>query len=162
MVRPMDAAALDFAVAAWREEGAWRAEALPAREGTTIERLTRLLRGLPAENGAVALVSVADDFFLIVRVDGGGTRLLLSDAAAAHDWPLAEEALDELGLELPADEDVEEFEPAGDLGLLADLGMPAVELSLLCQDGDKYPDEVLAAVAKKLHFGEQFDAVFEI
>ncbi len=161
MVRPMDAAALDFAVAAWREEGTWRAEALPARDGTTIDGLTRSLQALPAESGAIALVSVADDFFLILRVDGTGSRLLLSDAATAHDWPLAAEALDELGLELPDDEDVEEFEPAGDLGLLADLGLPAAELSLLCQDGDKYPDEVLAAVAKQLHFGDQFDALFE-
>ena len=107
MVRPMDAAALDFAVAAWREEGTWRAEALPARDGTTIDGLTRSLQALPAESGAIALVSVADDFFLILRVDGTGSRLLLSDAATAHDWPLAAEALDELGLELPDDEDVE-------------------------------------------------------
>ena len=108
-----------------------------------------------SESGVVGLVSIGDDTFLIVRVDGGRARLLLSDQTAALDWDLADEVLDALGVEAPEDVD-DDADPVGDLGLLADLGMSTDELTLLCEDLDLYPDEVLGSVAKRIGFGELF------
>lgn len=157
----MDPDSIDFALAARRRDGLWSVEALPERIATKVGSLVAALAGHSSDSLAVGLVSVADDFFTIVRVDGPRARLLLSDAAAALDWPLAEEVLDALGIPLPEDVDDSEFEPAGDLSLLADLGLGAEELSLLCEDGDLYPDEVLEAVAERLGFGERFQALVD-
>ena len=53
----------------------------------------------------------------------------------------------------------DEDEPAGDLGLLADLGVSEDALEELLDDPDAYPDEVLSDVARLIGFGEQFDDV---
>lgn len=147
----------DFAVAAYREDDQWQVAPLPLRAAGDLRSLVATLRQLPAEAGALGLVSVADDFFLAVRVRGPQVRLLLSDATAADEWPIAQEAIDALDLEVP-DESVEaDAGPIGDLDLTADLGLPSFELAEICADLDAYPDELLGRVATRLGFGEQFD-----
>ena len=49
--------------------------------------------------------------------------------------------------------------PAGHLDLLSDLGMPAMDLGVLLDDADLYPDEILSDVASRLGFGDLFDDV---
>jgi putative tRNA adenosine deaminase-associated protein len=78
----------------------------------------------------------------------------MSDVTAATQWPLARDVIDELHLPVP-DEDDEEV-PAGDLSIVADLGMSAMDLGALCDDIDLYPDEMLGEIADKLGFGPQF------
>jgi hypothetical protein len=39
--------------------------------------------------------------------------------------------------------------------------MAALELSVLCDDGDLYPDEILGDVADRLGFGEAFAAILQ-
>lgn len=153
-----DLDAIDFAIAAWREDGAWQADGLPTRLAGSLASLVAALGAHASEAGVVGLVSIGDDTFLIVRVHGGRARLLLSDQTAALEWDLADEVLDALGLEAPEDDD-EGSDPAGDMGLLADLGMSADELALLCEDLDLYPDEVLESVAKRLGFAELFAGI---
>jgi putative tRNA adenosine deaminase-associated protein len=154
----MDVEAVDFAMSAWRSQGEWHLERLPDRSATTLKDLVASLGAHNAEAGALGLVSIADEFFLLLRVRDGRVRLLLSDLGAAADWPLAAEAVAMLGVEAPNDADEVDLQPVGDLTLLTDLGLSAAELSLLCDDVDLYPDEVLAAVARTLGFGSQFDA----
>jgi putative tRNA adenosine deaminase-associated protein len=96
-----------------------------------------------------------EDFFLIVRVAGASTRLLLSDVTAVDEWELARSAVDFLGL--PDAEDEDEQVPAGDLDLLGDLGMHAMDMGVLLDDFDLYPDEMLSDVARRLGFGKLFD-----
>ena len=103
------------------------------------------------------MVAVDEDFFLIVRVAGATTRVLLSDLTAAEDWELASSAIEFLGLPELALEDEDDQVPAGDLDLLGDLGVRAMEMGLLLDDVDLYPDEILSDVARRLGFGEQFD-----
>ncbi len=103
------------------------------------------------------MVAVDEDFFVLVRVEGSSTRVLLSDVTAAEEWELARSALDVLGL--PPLEDEDEPAPAGDLELLGDLGLHAVDLAVLLDDVDLYPDEMLSEVARRLGFGELFDDV---
>ena len=54
-------------------------------------------------------------------------------------------------------EDDDEPEAAGELDLLGDLGMQAMDLAALLDDDELYPDEMLSEVARQLGFGELFD-----
>ncbi|MDN4161345.1 tRNA adenosine deaminase-associated protein [Nocardioides abyssi] len=146
---------VDFAVAAYREGGAWTVAELVHDHLDDVTALAGGLRRLPGDAGAVGMVAMDEDFFLVVRVAGPSTRVLLSDITAADEWELAASALDFLHLPMPEDDD--DQVPAGDLDLLGDLGMPAMDLGALIDDPDSYPDEVLSEVARRLGFGELFD-----
>lgn len=157
----MDENAVDFALAAWREEGRWVVDVLPTRTVDSLDTLVTALRAQPGEGGVLGLVSIAEDFFLAVRVLGDDSRVLLSDVTAAQDWPLAREAVERLGVPMPEGEELEDMQPAGDLRIFEDLGVSPDELDLLCEDPELYPDEMLAAVANRIGFGDQFDATLE-
>jgi putative tRNA adenosine deaminase-associated protein len=86
---------------------------------------------------------------------GAETRILLSDITAATDWPVARSAVEHLELPLPDDED--DQVPAGDLGIVADLGMGAMDMGALLDEYELYPDEMLGDIATKLGFGAQFE-----
>src|SRR5687767_14110761 len=153
---------VDFAVAAFRADGEWQVEDLTHDHLGDIGTLAAALRRFPGDTGALAMVAVDEDFFVLVRVLGAETRVLLSDITAADEWDLATSALEHLGLPLPdglGDEDDDEPVPAGRLDLLSDLGMPAMDLGVLLDDGDLYPDEILSDVANRLGFGELFDDI---
>ncbi len=146
---------IDFALAAYREEGVWQVQELAHTTLVDVETLAQALRRFPGDGGAVGIVAIDEDFFLIVRVAGAQTRVLISDVTAADEWELAGSVVDFLGLP-PLDDDDEQA-PAGDLDLLGDLGLPAMDMGILLDDLDLYPDETLSDVARRLGFGEQFD-----
>jgi putative tRNA adenosine deaminase-associated protein len=154
------AAAIDFAVAAYRDDGDWTVSTLPPRAATELNVLLHALAQLPSEVGTIGMVSVEEDFFVLARVSGAHVRLLLSDVGAATESPLAMSVIDHLELP-PPDDDDDQIQPAGDLGILADLGVSAMELGALCDDPDLYPDEVLADIASRLGFGNAFDDVVD-
>ena len=150
---------LDFAVAAWREEGRWQVASLQPRVLESLDRLTEALHHLPGEGGTLGLISVAEEFFLIVRVQGDTTRFFLSDLACAFEWDLAEAAAEALGIDLADEEDeVEDLEPVGDFAIVADFGMSAEELEALCEDPDLYSEDQVSAIAARLGFADQLDA----
>ena len=157
----MDEDAIDFVVAAWLEDGQWQVSSLPRRTALSTATLTEALTAQPSEGSVLGLLSIAEDFFIVARMDGAKPRFLLSDVSAAADWPLAADILDGLGLPIPEDEDLDELMPAGDLTLLADLGMSGAEFAILTEDVDLYPDEVLSAVAGRLGFGDQFEELLD-
>mgnify|MGYP000427283318 CR=1 FL=1 len=131
----------------WREEGTWQVSTIPARSAISMEALIGALSRFPGEGGVFGAVTVNDEFFVLVRESGQGRQIVVSDGAAAWDWSLAEEAIDMLGL---SEDDVEEFEPAGDVRLLEDFGVNGEDIELLCGNEDLYPDEQLAAIADRL------------
>lgn len=147
--------AVDFAVAAFVEDGEWTVQDLTVDHLADADTLLRALRRLPGATGAIAMVALDEDWFLVARVAPDRSRLLLSDVTAAAEWELAASVLDELGLPEPEDDD--EQVPAGHLDLLADLGLASDELGALLDDLDLYPDEVLSEVAHRVGFGELFD-----
>jgi putative tRNA adenosine deaminase-associated protein len=102
---------------------------------------------------------VDDDFFVIARVMGQRVQLLLSDVTAATEWELASGVIDQL--DLPEPDDDEDPQPAGDLALLADLGVSAMDMGVLCDDDELYPDDVLADVARLIGFESQFQAAVD-
>ncbi|MDX6317668.1 MAG: hypothetical protein QOD35_1068 [Nocardioidaceae bacterium] len=153
-------AAIDFAVAAHREEGEWGVSALAPDAATALDVLVRTLASLPSEVGTIGMVSVDEDFFLLARVSGTHVRLLLSDVNAATESPLARAVVEHLALP-PPDDDDDQMQPAGDLSILADLGLSAMELGAMCDDGELYPDELLGDIAARLGFGVAFEELVD-
>jgi putative tRNA adenosine deaminase-associated protein len=148
---------IDFAIVAYREEGVWQVEEIAVENIEDVEGLAAELRRWPGDGGALGMVSVDEDFFLLVRVAGATTRVLLSDVTAATDWPIARSAVELLEIPLPDDED--DQVPAGDVGMLDDLGMGAMDMGALLDDYDLYPDEMLGDIANRVGFGAQYDEV---
>jgi len=148
---------VDFALAIYREEGAWTAQELAHDVISDVETLATGLRRFPGDGGALGVVGIDEDFFVLVRVAGATTRVLLSDITAADEWELAGSAVEFLGLPFPDDEDEEAQEPAGDLGILDDMGMSAMDMGILLDDFDLYPDELVSEIARKVGFGKIFD-----
>jgi putative tRNA adenosine deaminase-associated protein len=146
--------AVDFALAAYREEGVWQVQEIAHGLLDDVAHLAHALRRFPGDGGALGLVAVDEDFFVIARVAGAHVRLLLSDITAADEWEIARSAVETLGLPYPEDDD--EPLPAGDLDLLGDLGIHAMDMGVLL-DEDLYPDEMLSEVARRLGFGTLFD-----
>jgi putative tRNA adenosine deaminase-associated protein len=151
----------DFAVVCYREEGRWEIGLLPERAVASLDAFVAAIRQQPGEGGALGLIDVDDDFFVVARAAGDHVRLLLSDATAAEEWPIAREVLQRLDLPEPSDDDLDDVEPAGDLAIFADLGLPEMELSLLLSDLDAYADEMLFAIATRLGFGEELERLVD-
>jgi putative tRNA adenosine deaminase-associated protein len=149
---------VDLAVVAYRDEGDWYVQELPPAVLDTVETIGHELRRYPGESGALALISVDEDFVVLVRAQGSLIKVLLSDASAATDWTLARSAIDHIGLPVDDDDEV----PAGDLGIVEDLGLIAPDMGALLDDLELYPDEVLSEIAGRLGFGERFDELADL
>lgn len=158
----MDEAGVDFAVVAWCEEGDWHVASAPSAAADRLPELADYARRRQGESGSLAFVSVADEFFVCLRIQGSRVRLLLSDVTAALDWPIADEAAEMLGVDVEDLEEAEEIEPAGDLTLLSDLGLAAHDVDLLCSDPELYPDEQIGSIAARIGFGRELSAVLDV
>jgi len=150
-----NAEGIDFAVVAYREEGAWQVEQIAPEKIEDLDSLVAELRRWPGDGGSLGMLSIDEDFFLLVRVLGAQTKVLLSDVTAA----LERSAVDFLEIPLPEAEDEDEQVPAGDPGILTDLGLGVMDMGVLLDDFDLYPDEMLSDIATRLGFGAQFDEV---
>jgi putative tRNA adenosine deaminase-associated protein len=106
-----------YAVVVFRELAGWQVGILPEVLTEDLDGLIAAVRQQSGQGGSFALVDVADEFFVVVRVRQGSVRLLLSDVTAAVAWDLAAQVLDALGLEMPGQDDLEDVWPVGDLGV---------------------------------------------
>ena len=150
---------VDLVVALYREDGQPVAVALGVELANDLDELIAQLRRLPGDGGAVGLVSIASEFFVLVRVRGKHVQVLLSDELAANDWPIARDVADFLGSELPDDD--EDAGPIGDLDIFADVGLPDFELEALCEE-DEDSDAVVERIVKKLKFTPQYRKVVQV
>ena len=149
---------IDIAVAAWHEDGKWTVDELP--DAQDIPGVIDALKAQPSNGGAIALLAIDEEFFMIVRVLGAHISLFLSDATCALDYECAQDVLELLDIDLPEEND--EPGPAGNLDLLSDIGMSQMELETLCDDEELFPDEQLEAVASRLGFGHEFAELLEL
>jgi putative tRNA adenosine deaminase-associated protein len=147
----------DVAVVVYREDDAWDVDLLPPALTEDLNGLIGVLRQQPSIGGTIGLAAVEDDFFVIVRVMGGQATVFLSDLTAAVDWSLARQVLRYLDLVVPEDEDLDQVLPAGDLSILADLGLDEMDLGMIAGNLDLFPDEALAIIARKLGFGPAYE-----
>jgi putative tRNA adenosine deaminase-associated protein len=147
----------DFAIEAWHEDGRWSIASLPDPDDLThiIDRLKKQ----QTNGGAVALITIDDEFFLAIRVLGTHVKFFISDISCAIDYEVAAEFLELADLDQPEEED--EPLPAGDLDIFSDLGLHSMELSTLCDDADLFPDEQIEAIANRLGFSEQLTELLE-
>ncbi len=150
---------LDIAIAAWHEDGRWTLGILP--DPTDIAQIITSLKSQQTNGGAIAMISIDEEFFILIRVLGSHISLFLSDATCALDYPVAEELLEIAELPLPDDDD-EDPTPIGHIDILSDLGMNAMEISALCDDAELFPDEQLEAIANRLGFGGQFAELLQL
>lgn len=152
-----------FAVAVYREGGRWDCALLPPAVLDDLDTCLAALRQQPPDGGPVALVDVADEFFVALRLAPGRVRVLLSDVTAAEEWTFARQALDLLSESEDVEEpsDPEEVWPAGDLGIFRDLGLDERELGFILDDVDLWADEMLSAVADRIGVGEEFARVLD-
>lgn len=145
---------VDYALAAYPvEDEEWELADISPDHVTDLDTFLAALR--QCADDVLGVVAIDEAFFVLARVEGKDARLLLSDVTAADEWPLAKDVVERLGLPLPEDDD--DPVPAGDLELVDDLGVDAVELAQLLDDEDLVPDDVLSEVAAGLGFGELFD-----
>ncbi|RCK68465.1 tRNA adenosine deaminase [Desertihabitans brevis] len=153
---------VDLAVAIYREDGAPVAQALTYEVANDLDELIAQLRRMPGDSGAIGLVSLVEEIFVIVRVRGATVQVLLSDATAAYDWPIARDIADFLGEEdLPDPDEEDETVPLGDLDLLADQGITSFEMTRICEDVEESSDQLLLQLADQIRFGPQVRKVVE-
>jgi putative tRNA adenosine deaminase-associated protein len=151
-----------FAVAVVREDGRWQCTPLDTAALRDLDAAITELRGQRSTGAVFGLLDVDDEFFVVVRPVPGGVSLLLSDAVAALDYDVAADVLDLLRVDVPEDAvDDDDVWPEGDLGLLADLGLPAAEMQVIIDEVDLYPDEQLDMIAQRCGFGSQLSALLE-
>lgn len=149
---------IDIAVAAWHEDGRWSLAQLP--DAQDLPAIIDRLKSQQTNGGALALLAIDEEFFIIIRVLGSHIKLFLSDISCALDYDVAAELIEICDLDMPDDDD--ETFPAGDLDIVSDLGVHRMELSTLCDDPDLFPDEQLEAIANRLGFGEEFAQLLEL
>jgi putative tRNA adenosine deaminase-associated protein len=149
---------VDFAVAAWHESDTWNLEILsdPYNLGSIINEL----RSHQTNGGALGLIAIDEEFFILIRVLGSQISLFISDVTCALDYEVANEFL-ELA-DLPSPEFDDEPLPGGHMDIISDLGMGHMELETLCDDSELFPDEQLEAIAKRLGFSDQFVELLEL
>ncbi len=151
---------IDFVLAAYREDGQPYVQALGKDLANDLDELIIQLRRLPGDAGALGFVSLVEEVFVITRVRGQHVQVLLSDAAAASDWPIARDVVDYLGEE-PLDEDEEEGEPIGDLGIVADLGLSDFDMGAIIDNLDLTSVEMLIEIADKIKLNPEFRKAVE-
>ncbi len=146
----------DIGVVAWHEDGRWSVAELATDDLTeVIDRL----KGQRTNGGAVALISIDEDFFIVARALGTSLQMMISDVTFALENDLAADLVDVLDLPFPEEDD--ESQPGGDIDLLVDLGMNVMEIEALASDPDLFPDEAISAIAHRLGFGPQFDELYD-
>lgn len=146
----------DIGVIAWHEDGRWSVAELETEDLTEI--IDRL-KGQRTNGGAVGLISIDEDFFIVARALGTSLQMMISDVTFALENDLAADLVDVLDLPFPEEED--ESQPGGDVDLLVDLGMNVIEIEALAADPELFPDEAISAIAHRLGFGPQFDELYD-
>jgi len=149
-----DVGETDFAVIVYREEDHWEADVLPTAVTADLEGLVQALLRQPSIGGTIGFAGVGDDFFVAVRVLGEDVSLFLSDLTAAVDYPLARQVLAALEIPIPADDELDQVLPAGDMSIFADLGLDEMELGAISADLDLYPEDAVGGIAERLRFGD--------
>ena len=149
---------VDFAVAAWHESGTLKLEIL--QDPYNLTSIIKELQSHQTNGGALALVAIDEEFFILVRVLGSHISLFISDVTCALDYEVASEFLEIADLPTPDDDD--EPLPGGHMDIINDLGMGHMELEALCDDTELFPDEQLEAIAKRLGFADEFVELLEL
>ena len=142
----------DIGIVALHEDGHWSLSTLTHTRDLSL--IIDQLKAQPANGGSIALISIDEDFFVIMRLLGSQLQMMISDVTYALESDFAADVLDALDLPFPEEDDT--AQPGGDIDLLQDLGIPARELETLSDDLELFPDEQIEAIAARLGFVERY------
>ena len=149
---------VDFAVAAYQEDGRWAAVGLPPHVAESLGAFLAAVRQQGSEGPTIGLVGLGDEYFLAARLVGPQVRLFLSDAAVAADDRIAGEAFGRIDPE--TDPQVADRGPSGDQRIFADLGLSPLDLTVVCErlqvERDLSLVEAVEGIAHRIGFGDQF------
>ena len=153
-----------FAVRVGRAGERWRVQLLAQDAEDELPVLERALGDPGTEAWPGPFVVVVDSrlYFVVLRHGPGGMiRALISDATM-QEWLLAAEVVERYGIAVDMegafDDDDESGWPGGDLGVLADDGLPADELRAIVTADDLWADEMVARIAERLGFADELAA----
>jgi putative tRNA adenosine deaminase-associated protein len=156
-----DVGETDFAIIVYREEDRWEADVLPTSVTADLDGFLQALRRQPSMAGTIGFAGVGDDFWVAIRIVGEDESVFLSDLTAAVEYPLARHVLEALGIPVPADDELDQVLPAGDMSIFADLGLDEMELGAVSADLDLYPEDAVALIAERLRFGDAVDGALD-
>jgi putative tRNA adenosine deaminase-associated protein len=152
---------VDFAVAAFLEDGRWAVVSLPPHTAESLDALLSALSQQVSEGPTLGMVGLGDEYFVLALLLGQETRLFLSNQAVREEDQLAGELVRRTGFRIDGDEEI----PFGDREILAGLGVDSFELALTCERLLAEPElslfEVVAPLAARIGFGEQFALAIE-
>ena len=117
------------------------------------------LKAQQGDMGSIALIAIDEEFFIIARSTGRTMQMMLSDVTYAVEYEIAADLIDALDLPFPEDDD--DPQPGGDIDLLSDFGINAMDLEIMSNDLEMYPEEQITSLAHRLGFGEQFDQLYD-
>ena len=157
----MDDAAIDFAIAAVREESLWQVSTLPPRAGSDLESFLHALRQQPGEIGTIGFVSSPRTSSSRPACTARRSASCSPTSPACRTGRSPRRCSSASDCTSPKGVELEESTPAGDLEIFADLGLPSMELAMLCEDLDLYPDEQIGTIATRLGFGEQYESTVD-
>ncbi|WIY82741.1 tRNA adenosine deaminase-associated protein [Propionimicrobium sp. PCR01-08-3] len=146
---------VDFVVALYREDGVAVATELSWTLANDLDELCDQLRRLPGDAGALGLVSVAGQFFVLCRVRGRTVQVLLSDSIESNDWPIARDVIDYLGMEVPDPDD--DSDAVGDFDMLADQGVSEFDMEQIASDPDEDSDQLVRQIVDLMRVREAFE-----
>ncbi|MBG9221622.1 tRNA adenosine deaminase [Corynebacterium diphtheriae] len=144
----------NFAVTVARVNVTWQVRAFND-DYSSLKRSIDAVRTLRAEGAAFAMLSIEDDYFVLVRPTPQGVKLLISDATAATEDDFAADILDELDADQPDPEDTPYAE--GDFDILADLGLSEQIMSIITDETDWWASEQLQRIAEELGFDDELE-----
>ena len=129
----------DYGVLAWHEEGRWNIQMLD--DANDMSSIIDALQSKRVNGGTFALIAIDDEFFIVARALGAQMQMMISDVTYATEYDIASDLIDMLDLPMPEEDD--DSQPGGDVDLLADHGMSAMELETLASDEDLRVDGVI-------------------
>ena len=149
-----------FAVTVARRDGGW-AVAEFDDDFENLDTSIDAVRGLRSEGAAFALLNVEEEYLVIVRPGPSRTRVLISDATMAVDDDFAAEILDTASIDIP-DIDPDELDNIdgwadGDFSILEDVGVSEEVMSVLIDDAEADPSDIIDAIADELGFIDELD-----
>jgi putative tRNA adenosine deaminase-associated protein len=158
---PFSEELVDFAVAAFLEDGRWAVVSLPPHTAESLDALLSALSQQVSEGPTLGLVGLGDEYFVLALLLGQEIRLFLSNQAVRQEDRLAGELVRRTGAHIDGDEEI----PFGDQEILAALGVDSFELALTCERLLVEPElsliEAVAPLAARIGFGEQFAMAVE-
>ena len=148
-----------YAVRVSRAGARWRVDLLAEDAGDELPVLERALGDAGAWPPPFVVVVDSRLYFVVLRHGPGGmVRALISDATM-QEWLLAAEVVERYGIAVDTegafDDDDESGWPGGDLGVLADDGLPAEQLRAIVTADDLWADEMVARIAERLGFADE-------